>query len=59
VAATTETTAEAAGLLTLVGTTGPVLLQVKLLVLAAGLLFAFFNFTLALRFFNHAGFAVA
>lgn len=58
-AASTDRTAEAAHLLPSLGASGPRLLQAKLLALAVGLLFAFFNFTLALRFFNHAGFAVA
>jgi len=59
IAATTEKAAEMARLLTFFGEAGATFWQIKLLILALGFLFAFFNFALALRYFNHAGFAVA
>jgi uncharacterized membrane protein len=59
VAATTERAAEVARLLTFFGGAGAAFWQLKLLLLALGFLFAFFNFALALRYFNHAGFALA
>lgn len=58
-AATADFSAGVTRLLTFVGAAGATYWQLKLLVLAGGFLFAFFNFALALRYFNHAGFAVA
>lgn len=58
-AATTQGSHEVVRLLTYVGTDDPTFWQLKLLLLSAGFLFGFFNFALALRYFNHAGFAVA
>lgn len=58
-AATTEHASEVTQLLTFVGGGGATFWQLKLLLVALGFLFAFFNFALGLRYFNHAGFAVA
>lgn len=46
-------------LLTFFGTAGPTYALIKLLILAGVFLFAFFNFALSLRYFNHAGFLLA
>ena len=59
VAATREKAVEVAELLTVVGTGGATYALIKLLALSGVFLFAFFNFALALRYFNHAGFQVA
>jgi uncharacterized membrane protein len=42
--------------LNLLGTRNPTLWMIKLMVLTVLFFFAFFNFTLAIRYFNHAGF---
>lgn len=58
-AATTGGGAQVAGLPTYAVASDPTFGRLKLLLLAVGFLFAFFNFALALRYFNHAGFALA
>lgn len=59
VAATQEQAVRVGELLTVFGAGGPTYALIKLLVLAGVFLFAFFNFALALRYFNHTGFQIA
>ncbi|MFP4559875.1 MAG: DUF599 domain-containing protein [Thiohalorhabdus sp.] len=59
IAATSERAVEVSRLLTFLEGATPRLTLVKLMVLAGVFLFAFFNFTLAIRYYNHAGYQLA
>jgi uncharacterized membrane protein len=54
----TEKIAEFAHALNLFGSRSEVIWLVKLLILIVAFLFAFFNFTLSIRYYNHASFAI-
>ncbi|KPV39751.1 hypothetical protein AN478_09825 [Thiohalorhabdus denitrificans] len=59
VAATSQRIVEVSRLLTFLEGATPRLTLVKLMVLAGVFLFAFFSFTLAIRYYNHAGYQLA
>jgi uncharacterized membrane protein len=50
--------ADVSHVLNIFGTTNQTLWMIKLLVLIVDLFFAFFNFTLSIRYYNHASFAI-
>ena len=49
---------EVSQVLNLLGTSNEILRMVNLLILIVGIFFAFFNFTLSIRYYNHASFAI-
>ncbi len=54
----TEKMTEVSGFLNLFGSHYGTLWAIKLLILAIAFFFAFFNFTLAVRYYNHVGFMI-
>lgn len=58
VALSTEKVSEVAHLLNIFGSREPLLWQLKVLMLSIVFFFAFFNFTLAVRYYNHVGFMI-
>ena len=54
----TETISAAAQALNFLGTKGQSLWLIKLMILMVDFFYAFFNFTLSIRYYNHASFAI-
>ncbi len=54
----TETISETAQALNLLGTKSQSLWLIKLMILMVDFFYAFFNFTLSIRYYNHASFAI-
>ena len=57
-AVTTDRQSEVSTLISHLGSEHPALWLAKLLLLGADFMYAFFNFTLAVRYFNHTGFMI-
>jgi uncharacterized membrane protein len=54
----TDRISEITGILNFFGTTNEAVWMIKLMALSADFFFAFFNFALSIRYYNHASFAI-